>query len=75
MYYLCNYDISPKLGHSVAKSTRNENQIYIQIDNFLYRISYTVMKHSCEAGNYKNSEFSISLWLAAVSDFENRHKK
>lgn len=60
MYHLCNYDISLKLGHSVAKSIRNENKIYVQIDNFLYKISYTIMKHLCEAGNYKHcSEFSI----------------
>lgn len=73
MYYLCNY-ISSRLGHSVAMSTRNENQISIQIDNFLCKISYTIMKHLCRQeiiSAVQNSQFS--LWLVAVSNFENRH--
>lgn len=90
MYYLCNYDISPKLGQSLleiklgqtwskstqAKSTRNENKIYVQRDTFLYKISYTIMKHLYEAGNYKHcSEFSIQPLVVEVSVFENGHKK
>lgn len=34
----------------------------MQIGNFLYKISHTIMKHLCEAGKYVHySEFSVQL--------------